>query len=181
MRKYIFWRESTYFGWKIRSQKPFRLFISLDTFSTLFSCKKVKINFQKNSKTLAKFFSKNETIVFRKKIKKIVKEYDKQPYLGNESNTCSAQGSSFLFRIYRVNSFKCIHHSVLNKQQFLQLISLKICLTQIYSTIILRTYNICHYSLRYQSFKQILDADILNYSPSVMFRGTHCTVYITIF
>ena len=72
-------------------------------------------------------------------------------------------------------------YSELNKTQFSQLISLKICLTQIYSTIILRTYNICHYSLRYQSFKQILDADILNYSPPVMFRGTHCTVYITIF
>ena len=58
-------------------------------------------------------------------------------------------------------SIKCINHILeLNKTQFLQLISLKICLTQIYSTIILLTYNICHYSLRYQSFKQILDADI---------------------
>ena len=36
------------------------------------------------------------------------------------------------------------------------------------------SYNTCYLSLQYRTAYQIMEEDILNYSPTVMFRGTPC-------
>ena len=53
----------------------------------------------------------------------------------------------------------------------------KKCLTHIYFNVKSYSYNQlsyqnCHYSLQYLTTYQIMEEDILNYIPNVMFRGT---------
>ena len=45
---------------------------------------------------------------------------------------------------------------------------------EINSTIILLSFSISYHHLWYQTTFQIMEEDILNYLPTVMFRGTPC-------
>jgi len=73
------------------------------------------------------------------------------------------------------------HDTVLVIEDLLQFISLNKSFTQIYYfevnfTIILLPYSISYHRLWHQTTLQIMEEDILNYSPTVMFIGTPCII-----